>query len=89
LSLGQYTLHDRFHPSQVDPELPNSKISWTSNLASDSVNERLKKYQHLFDDPQRLPYYDEKGQFWTLSSKFNLEEDEPQVFQHPFLENNL
>jgi len=55
------------------------------------VNDRIRDYENLFDDPSRLPYFDEKSRVWNLSSKFNLEEnDQAEEFsssymQHPFL----
>jgi hypothetical protein len=41
----------------------------------------------LFDDPERLPYYDEKGKYWVLSNKFTVEDNDPSKtdFSHPFL----
>lgn len=59
-----------------------------------------EKYGHLFEDPSRLPHYDEKGDYWELSRKFNVEEnddvdfyagrvDENGKLRHPFLERIL
>ena len=77
----------------LERNLPYSRIAWTSSIGdSVSINDKVKQYQHLFDDPSRLPYYDEKGKYWQLSDKFNVEETEPAggaVFHHPFLDKQL
>jgi hypothetical protein len=78
---------DKF-TKNIDRNLKNARIAWTSD--SESVNDRIKKYEDLFDDPSRLPFYDDKSKVWTLSSKFNLEdndqaEDYDLNMKHPFL----
>jgi hypothetical protein len=59
-----------------------------------------EKYGRLFDDPSRLPYFDEKTKIWDVSSKFKIDDnDEPDylagipddegLLSHPFLEKML
>jgi len=78
LEIGGYTHKDKFISSTyqkgLETNLVNARIAWTTDESS--INERIKKYQHLFEDPSRLPYYDEKGKYWNLSSKFNVEEND-------------
>ena len=61
------------------------------NLAT--LNDRMKeKYGKYFEDPSRLPTFDEKTRMWDVSSKFRIEDnDEPEdyVGTHPFLERML
>jgi hypothetical protein len=59
-----------------------------------------EKYGKIFDDPSRLPYFDEKTRMWEVSSKFRIEDNDDPDFQagipdaegsvkHPFLEKML
>jgi hypothetical protein len=51
-----------------------------------------EKYGKYFEDPSRLPTFDEKTRMWDVSSKFRIEDnDEPEdyVGTHPFLERML
>ena len=51
------------------------------------------KYAKAFDDPSRVPWFDEKAGEWELSAKFKIEDnDEPDFeyarngkLEHPFL----
>ena len=49
----------------------------------------------MFDDPTRMPYYDEKAKVWNLSSKFDLDDNDEGfdnddvVMRHPFFEKKI
>jgi len=51
------------------------------------------QYGTLFEDPSRLPTFDQKTRLWEVSSKFKIEDnDDPdfnEEFRHPFLEKML
>jgi hypothetical protein len=56
-----------------------------------TLNERMMdKYGKIFDDPSRVPTFDQKSRLWEVSSKFKIEDnDDPDFtddFRHPFLE---
>lgn len=76
--MNDYNLKDRFAADDfernIDRNIKNARIAWT--IDNSSVNERIRQYEELFDDPSRMPYFDEKARVWNLSSKFNLEENE-------------
>ena len=92
LDLNDYLFKDKFIASEyeknLDANIKNARMTWTDNV---SVNEKIKKYENLFDDPSRLPYFDEKVKQWQLSSKFTVEDnDKPdEVYSHPFLNHIL
>eukprot|EP00347_Sterkiella_histriomuscorum_P022508 403338226 len=92
LDMNDYLQKDRFiaddFKRNIERNIKNARIAWTAD--SQSVNERIRSYEELFEDPSRLPQYDEKSKVWNLSSKFNLEEndqadDDAAIFHHPFL----
>lgn len=91
LQLGEYLNHDDFNATEFERKLEynlsNARIGWTSQTQV-SVNDKMKHCQDLFDDPTRLPYYDDKGKYWVLSDKFNIEDNDAaeEVFAHPFLD---
>ena len=72
------------YEKNLEQNLGNARINWTSSV---SINEKTNQYKELFDDPSRLPYYDEKGGYWVLSNKFNVEENDSSHLNlhHPFL----
>ena len=52
------------------------------------------QYGTIFEDPSRLPTFDQKTRLWEVSSKFKIEDnDDPddfnEDFRHPFLEKML
>lgn len=76
--LNDYKLRDRFNADEfeknIERGLRDQRIAWTSD--AHSVNERISEYKRLFDDPSRLPYFDEKAKIWNLSSKFTVEDND-------------
>lgn len=70
--LVQYTRLDNFKSKQYisDLDLKKSRYRWCgpdSYVANDHADQNLKLY---FNDPDRLPKYDQKLGGWHLSSKF-------------------
>lgn len=54
------------------------------------MNERMRdQYAKLFEDPSRVPTFDQKTRMWDVSNKFKIEDnDDPDFsddFRHPFL----
>ena len=51
----------------------------------------------MFEDPSRVPWFDEKAGVWELSAKFNVEDNDHPDFEyskdgklhHPFLDRIL
>jgi hypothetical protein len=41
-----------------------------------TVNDKAKSLSNLFNDPNRVPYYDTLGGYWDLSTKFSINDNE-------------
>lgn len=81
LELNSYLQKDNFIASEFEKNLERNlreaRIGWTGGSAAGeiSINDKLRGLSHLFEDPSRMPYYDEKLGQWQLSQKFSLEEE--------------
>ncbi len=82
---SEYVAADHFRAEDfeknIDRNLKQARIAWQEAQAQTlaTLNERMRdKYGKLFDDPSRLPYFDEKTRMWEVSKKFRIEDnDEP------------
>ena len=54
-----------------DKRLNKSRIRWCG-LDTFTVNDKADKLRYLFEDPSRLPYYDQEAGCWDLSTKFDI-----------------
>ena len=107
MGLSDYIAMDHFKADEfernIDRNLKQARIAWEEQQEQSlaTINQRMRdKYGKLFDDPSRLPYFDEKTKMWDVSSKFRIEDnDEPDYsaglidelghMKHPFLEKIL
>jgi hypothetical protein len=83
--LLQYTLTEgeRFSAADfernIDRNLKQARQAFQESQANyrASLNDRVREqYSRAFEDPTRVPWFDEKAGVWELSSKFKVEDND-------------
>ena len=105
--MSDYIARDHFRAEDfernIDRNLKQARMAWEEQQEQSlaTINQRIReKYGKLFEDPSRLPYFDEKTKLWEVSSKFRIDDndmpdytaglsDESGHMKHPFLEKML
>jgi hypothetical protein len=89
--LNTYVKLDHFNAKQYveDAQLNNARIRW-AGPDTYTVNDKAQALRHNFKDASRLPYYDQAGGYWDLSTQFSLEDNESseqkqKQYVHPFM----